>query len=442
MWLVEAAGLRLLFDPLLGATYHDGVFAPVPRRQIDVDALRPDVIVVTHRHPDHFDVESLDLLAQRYPDAVVLTADVFVGQVCQRLGFTSVSLLGDWQHLALDGLDLLTTPSFCDVEEWGVILATADGVAWNQVDTELGGRVPAVLSRAAEILGRPELVDGMALAIARWQPLLQVDAVLGKATGFPTRRYAAELDRIAACKARAIIPGAAGSQLAAPGHWLNVFAYPVSPERLQRDLARRCPGADRYTARPGARWVISGGAVSADADAGFVSVVDERDERVFRPLSIPPMADPDPEGRGRAGLQAAIAPWVEAVLAPAAGRRIAPLGEAVLALEVVYPEGPADVWTLEIGADSVRLTEGAVAEPDLHNQIAASDLVGVIEGRVPWGRPLLAGRLRSFGALYTVGSSGLEAMRMPPFFLYLAISYAEATERWVEHVVERCLAAR
>lgn len=442
MWLVEAAGLRLLFDPLLGATYHDGVFAPVPRRRVDVGALRPDVIVVTHRHPDHFDVESLDQLAQRYPDAVVLTADVFVGQVCQRLGFGSVSLLGDWQHLDLGGVALLTTPSYCSVEEWGVMLATDDGVAWNQVDTELGSRVPAVCARAAEILGRPALAEGMALAIARWQPLLQVDALLGKATGFPTQRYSAELERIAACNAAAIIPGAAGSQLAAPGHWLNAFAYPVSPERLQRDLARRCPDAAILPARPGARWVLSEGRVCADEDADFIAVVDERDERVFRPLSIPPLSDPDPEQRGRAALCAVIDPWIEAVLARAAGRVIAPMGGGVLALEVVYPEGEPAVWTLEIGADTVRLTEGAVAEPDLRNQIAASDLAAVIEGSAPWGRALLAGRLRSAGALYTVGAGGLEPMRLPPFFLYLAISYAEAGERWVDRLVERCLAAR
>jgi len=442
MWLAEAGGLRILFDPLLGETYHDGVFEVVPRRRVDIDALRPDLVVVTHRHPDHFDIDSLDQLAQRYPQAVVLTADVLVGETCQKLGFAHVSLLGDWQHLALDGVDLLTTPSYCSVDEWGILVATGDGVVWNQVDTELGQKVRPVLARAAEILQRPAIADGLSLAIARWQPLLQVDAVLGRATNFPTRTYAAELNRIAACRAQAIIPGAAGSQVVGHGRWLNAFAYPVSPARLARDLARRCPEAAIYPARPGARWRLHAGAVAPDTDSTLVEVLETDDQRSFRPLSLPPLTDPDPKGIGDAALLAAIAPWVQGSLARPVGERLAPLGGGVVALEVVFPSGHEETWTLEVSADAIRVTRGAVAEPDLINQIAASDLVDVIAGEAHWGRPLLSGRLRSVGALYTVGPEGLEAMRLPPFFLYLALPYAEATARWVSHAVQRSLSSR
>ena len=127
MWHAEAAGLRLLFDPLLGPTHHDGVFTVTPPRAVDMAALRPDVVVVSHRHPDHFDVGSLHILARRYPDAVVLTADALVGRTCQRLGFRHVSLLPDHQALDLGGVQLLTTASHCKVDEWGVVLATDDG---------------------------------------------------------------------------------------------------------------------------------------------------------------------------------------------------------------------------------------------------------------------------------------------------------------------------
>ena len=37
MWLVEAAGTRIVMDPLLGSTFHDGVFRTHPVRDIDTD---------------------------------------------------------------------------------------------------------------------------------------------------------------------------------------------------------------------------------------------------------------------------------------------------------------------------------------------------------------------------------------------------------------------
>ena len=440
MWLCEAATLRVLFDPLLGETYHDGVFAPVPRRHIDVDALRPDVIVVTHQHPDHFDVASLDVLAQQYPQAVVLTADVLVGEVCLQLGFAHVSLLDEWQLLELDGLTLLTTPSFCAVDEWGVMVATADGVVWNQVDTELSVHCRAVIERAAVLLNRPELVEQITLLIARWQPLLQVDALLGHATNFPANRYSRELDRIAECRAVAVIPGAAGSQLTPSGHWLNAFCYPVSVARVVRDVHRRCPGVAVYTAVPGACWDVVCGDVHPVNACDFVEITDDGDARIFHPSSIPPVRD---VGSGdAAALRGLISPWVETVLTPKVGTYLQPKGGGCLWLEVFYPDESRDVWTLQITADRVVLLAGGVGDADMINQVTATDLAAVITGQAPWGRALLSGRLRSMGVLYTVDETGLSAVAMPPFFVYLAIGYAAAMERWVKHQVAVCLRQR
>jgi UDP-MurNAc hydroxylase len=203
-WLVEAGGLRLLFDPLLGESHHDGVFGVTPPRRIDVDRLRPDVIVVSHRHPDHFDLPSLHALARRSPDAVVLTADVLVGRACQRLGFRHVSVLPDRHDVALDGLSLRTTPSRCSVVEWGMLVSTADGTAWNQVDTVLGSpeQIREELALAATAMGAPSLADGPDLGIVRWQPLLQVTAAIGGSAAFPFAAWQRELERIVATAPR------------------------------------------------------------------------------------------------------------------------------------------------------------------------------------------------------------------------------------------------
>ena len=66
-WLADVGGTRILCDPQLGDTHHDGIFRVHPHRTLNAEALRPDIIVVTHRHPDHFDVNTLDRLAQLDP---------------------------------------------------------------------------------------------------------------------------------------------------------------------------------------------------------------------------------------------------------------------------------------------------------------------------------------------------------------------------------------
>jgi hypothetical protein len=142
IWHAEPAGLRLHLDPRLGPTHHDGVFTVTPPRAVDVAALRPNVMVASHRYPDHFDVGSLLTLARRYPDAVVLTADALVGRISQRLGFRHVSLLPDHQALSLVGVQVLTTASHCKVDEWAIVLATGVGTVWDQIDTVLGRPLP------------------------------------------------------------------------------------------------------------------------------------------------------------------------------------------------------------------------------------------------------------------------------------------------------------
>ncbi len=427
MWLAEVSGARVLFDPLLEPTVHDGVFEVFPRRTIDAAALRPDLLVVTHRHPDHFDPPSLARLARADPDTIVLTADALVARACQRLGFRRVSLLPPWQILEMDGFQLLTTPSFCPVEEWGVLLASDAGTAWNQVDTELGSpdRVRGVLRRAAEMSQRPELADGPDLAIVRWQPLQEVAAVTAAHIGFRPEAYAAELERVAACDARCVIPGAAGLRHVGDSAWLNAHCYPVAEPRFLADLAARYPQLRGLPAEIGRGYTIEEGNVTTGPGAVPVTVHFGEDDRIFAPLEIPRVRDLAPADPGQRRL---IEDWVRSELWPAVTRRAqhAGVSERCFRLEVVHPDGTQDL-------------SAGDGEPDVLNRIAASDLAAVIRGDAHWGRALLAGRLRASSRLYRVTAGGLERPAFPLIFLYCAIPYGESMERWTEAQIARLI---
>ncbi|MCC6526445.1 MAG: MBL fold metallo-hydrolase [Polyangiaceae bacterium] len=439
-WHLEAAGLRLCFDPLLDDLHHGGVFTVVPPRRVDAAALRADYVLVSHRHPDHFDVRSLRRLAALDADTVVVTGDDLVARTCRRLGFRRVELVAPRQRIELDGVRLVTTPSSAPAVEWGVMVACDAGVAWNQVDTVLDGPggVRALLSESGAALGLEPLE--LALAIVRWQPLCEVQATTGAAAGFPRAEYAAGLEQIAALGARALVPGAAGSCHAPPYAAMNGLVYPVSQARFLRDAAARVPGTRCLPATVGGRYRVAGGAVEHEPDGGrsLVEPLGPDVSPLFRPFELPALVDPDLGARREPEARALVAAWLRTALVPALARAYPALGctrPLALALEVVFPS-QVDGYTLRVAPGHATLEATLDPEYDVLDAVAGSHLCDVIEGRRHWGEPLLAGLLRSSVRAYEVDQGGLRALPIAPMFLYYGLSYAESVERATAWLLE------
>ena len=70
--LLETREAVLLVDPVLLDPFEGGAVSSWPERTVDRNGMpAPDFVVITHRHPDHFDVRSLALLGR---DTAVLLA--------------------------------------------------------------------------------------------------------------------------------------------------------------------------------------------------------------------------------------------------------------------------------------------------------------------------------------------------------------------------------
>ena len=62
--LVEAGPMRILIDLVFQDPFESGMVVSCPNREIRLECLPPiDVVVISHRHPDHFDLGSLDRIA-------------------------------------------------------------------------------------------------------------------------------------------------------------------------------------------------------------------------------------------------------------------------------------------------------------------------------------------------------------------------------------------
>jgi UDP-MurNAc hydroxylase len=440
-WLIEAAGLRLLCDPLIEVDHHGGVFEVSPRRRLRAEALRPDFILVSHRHPDHFDVRSLAKLAAIDPDAVVVTPDALVARTARDLGFRAVHETPPGQLVELDGLRFVTSES-ASADEWGVMVASEDGVVWNQVDTVFRSlaHVREVARSGLAALGHSR-ID---LVLVQWQPMLEIAAQLGHAVAFPQHAYAELLARLAAIEPATIVPSSAGTVHAEPFDWLNHVVCPVEAEQFLADAARACSRATVLPSRLGGRYRLRQGRVELDPDGGAAMI--ERlpggPEHDWRPLAIPPVHD---VGRFLGDpvvvevMHADVARWLEHDLAAALVARFdefevdRPLR---LAVEVVFADRSL-ARTLVVDADRCELHEGIDPGWDALDVIAGTMLWEVLQGRRHWGDPLLSGGLRALSRAHRVDAGGLRRANLAEVFLYYALSYADSVDRALRWEVAR-----
>jgi hypothetical protein len=431
-WLAEAGETRLLFDPLLGETHYGGVFETVPRRRLRPEALRPDFVLISHGHPDHFDVESLVELARHDADAVLLSPDPFVCETARRAGFRNASVLDPGKRLELQDAVVVATPSLATEPECGFLVATHDACVWNMVDSVYSG--PEHVQQLSRACRRAAGSKGLDLALVRFQPLKEVDAVLGQSLGFPFRDYDVLLREAMATEAGTLMTSSAGVKHTAAYADMNALVYPVLPARFARDLATLAP--DRQVVTPGLaeRFLVAGGAVtSRGVSDALIDAVGEASEPEFHPTALPALR---PGPSDPAGLLAEIEQWVDRALCPGLSNQKVS-GVLLLVLEVLTADGPTP-FAIELDARGARRSERPANDYDLLNQTTAGALVSVIRGQASWGELLLSGRLRVSDRAYTLGP-GLQRVRFLPTFVYFGASYA-ATERSAAlHRLERAL---
>lgn len=438
-WLIEAAGLRLLVDPLLFPLHQRGVFTLSPPRTLDVDALRPDYLLISHAHPDHFDLPSLFALARRDPEIIVFSPDEQVCSAARRLGFQQVQRVSPGSKIELDGVRILTSPS-ADPNEWGVLVEQDGCVLWHLVDTvlEIEG-IRGFLEDASRELGVPALAErGPDLAMVRYQPLLEVALALGEAGGFPQREYLHLLRAAEALGAATVVPSSSSSVHASPFACMNTAVYPQTEARFLRDLSRYAPKlrglsavlGGRYRVTPGRAWLGSSEGESWIAEQGPPS------ETIFRPDRPPPLLDPEATGSERS--REKIRAWIEGPLCDNLRGWLGAAGASwILALEIVHPE-ERDVYTFHIHNGTIVIQRVLDGDYDLLNAVAASALESVLEGERSWVDVLLAGRLRASDRRISA-RRGDNAARRGPFFVHAGLSVEESVERATEREISRLL---
>ena len=89
LWLIETKAGTLLCDPVLADPFEQGTVTACPSRILDPEKLPSfDVLYLSHRHMDHFDLPTLTQLDKTKP--VLIPDDALSIASLKRLGFVHI----------------------------------------------------------------------------------------------------------------------------------------------------------------------------------------------------------------------------------------------------------------------------------------------------------------------------------------------------------------
>jgi UDP-MurNAc hydroxylase len=409
--VIETADCRILMDPVLFDPHGEGLFAVCPARVVDRERLpAPDVIVVSHRHLDHFDVRSLATLPRAAE--VLLPRDAMIAGALRRLGFRSVIELDDWTEIAYGGTTLLTTASECPVPEFGVVVRSGGASVWNQVDTIVDD---AAIARVRAHVGAVDLL------VAPWQPMLECAFQWNASIEFPYDMYAKIVARVRRVAPGALCPGANGFRYVGPAAWLNRVVFPVRRERFCDDVVRACPAlAGRVLPLdPGQSLAVRPGAATRAADAGYArTLTDDREALDFRPNQVAgELVDANEAGHAEAAMDSSIAAFLAGPFAAlvrdgaddtfAAHRR----WDVVYQLTVVFPRRREQL-AVDFREATPQVRRGRAPLANFSVDITASALHGLLTDAHTWAYAGLGGHYRVVRSVLHCGPAG--ATRPPP----------------------------
>jgi L-ascorbate metabolism protein UlaG (beta-lactamase superfamily) len=424
--LVEMQGTTCLMDPVFQDPFEEGAVTSCPRRTVYPERLPPiDILVVSHRHPDHFDLASLAEVP-RGCDAIC-PADPLIVYALKRLGFTHIHPVHPMGAISSAEFELYPTQSESPgIRELGMVFHDRSGSFWNQVDGLLAAET------IDTVVGRFGRID---LLFARYASQ-NFDFFESRSTEFPVEEHQQNLESVLRIRPRLVAPASAGFRFCGPHEWLNSFLFPISAERFAADLERLDASVSTAIMMPGDVFEVTSDGVAHRPGASAIAVAEEDDRARIRfdpTAPIPELRDPNPDGYPMERLAAVTEQFVrDGVRGFLDGGHELVLRYRALAASyavgIVFPDESACWYRFDLARVPVRLERSN--EADMVHRIAASALVGWIERRKSFF--YVRGYSRRSSILYRLFRVGphveVEEQLLPDLLMYYLLYVAPASE--------------
>lgn len=404
---VETEDCNILMDPVLFDPHAEGIEDICPKREVIHDQIPEfDVLVISHRHLDHFDIRSLASLPKHVD--VFIPQDKLLKTCLSKLGYSNIYYLKDESEVKIGSTHLIATRSENRVPEYGMLFADPSGVFWNQVDSDVSLKtIQFVKSRYPEI----------DFLLASWQPMLEANFQDNENLSFPYSSYNQELEKVSLIKPKAVSPGANGFKFVRGSFWLNQIVFPVTREQYCRDVHIVCPevGNNVFALDPGDVLNFQNGEFNyMPASSEFVKKLeDNRDELYFSPVNVESnLIDDNVDNYNIEEVRKTIEEEVCINLSQFFTDNKNSLfiehcrWQVIYQLEVIFPDC-VEQWYFDFTEKIIQAKPGKHSLANFFTTISASSLYGFIEGIKGWDYAHMGGYYRSFKKIYVPTTHGI-----------------------------------
>ena len=232
--LIQSNKTTILTDPVWFDYLWEEVNVLCPSIKLDLEKIPPiDVLNISHRHQDHFDVRTLAYLAQNdsilKPNATILAPkDDILIDVLNELNYKNIVIVEDFKSIKIEDVTLTPTPSLNEGDyfpEHGLLVNDGEVTIWNQVDTVVS---PDIISHMHKLYGRLDFSH------SRFLPLLEGNFTHHKTLAIPFEEYSSFLKVAGALKPKFIVPGSAAFRYRDEMNFLNRYSFPTTPEQFNK----------------------------------------------------------------------------------------------------------------------------------------------------------------------------------------------------------------
>jgi len=406
--VIESRGTTLLTDPIFFDYLWEECNVQCPSIDLDLAKLpKVDILNISHRHQDHFDIRTLAYLAGDAgilaPDAVVLAPrDEILLEVLEKLEFKNITVVEDFKALEIKGLTLTPTPSLNKQDyfpEHGLLVHDGEVTLWNQVDTIVS---PDMIKYMHRLYGQLDF------AHVRYLPLLEGNFSFHLPLELPMEEYDSFLKVAAATRPKFAVPGSAGFKYRDEFGFLNQYSFPTTQEQFLRDLADFCPEIKSSVFYPGDRAVITREGVEMQKAASeFVKIREDDGHKVeFKPVAeVPPIRTRTQDKAEHEKEWKAVVDFIENrfvdMLVEKKAVRSWVDWKVVYQLEVFGQDG-SEIWCLDFAGEDANIIKGRVGKINLYEGIASSELYSLIQSETSWDYVGINGQYRTFKNIYRI----------------------------------------
>ena len=419
---IQSDKTNILTDPVWFDYLWEEINVLCPSIVLEKDKVPPlDVLNISHRHQDHFDVRTLAYLVQNdriiTPDTIVLAPkDGLLLSVLDELEFKNVKVVTDFEPIQIKDVTLTPTPSRNQIStaedefpEHGLLVNDGEVTIWNQVDSQVS---PDIIQRIIELYGHIDFFH------SRFVPLLEGNFSYNKPLALPFDEYCTYLNVVKALSPRMVVPGSAAFRYRDEMNFLNQYSFPTTQDQFLRDLAAFCPQVSSSTFFPGDVAHISKNEIYIERQSSdFVRVKEDDSHKIlFKPGSqVPPIKTKTFDIAQYEKEIKVVENFIENRFLDLILKSELLGGwkhwQIVYQIEV-FGQKVSQIWSIDFSKEgNPKLQKGDIGKINLYEGISSSELLALIEKKTSWDYITLCGNYRTFNNIYRITEGGFE---LPP----------------------------